>query len=164
MVSYYYFAQAATNVMLDMPFDEFFERFLSGDGESDTVRISDHTVLSRRHIALGQSGEICSGCFCSIVSIPLPDCRAKFLNGSETLPTIVGPSLACQTTADHLRLLFSTDASSATVGPNFTMAVKHYPRSSDRVWHVRLPPITSDYYFLPTQVLPLARFYVRFCC
>ena len=54
-----------------------------------------------------------------------------------------------------------------TVGPNFSMAVKHYPpppRSSDRVWHVRLPPITSDYHFPPTQVLQLARFYVRFSC
>ena len=34
-----------------------------------------------------------------------------------------------------------------TVGTYFSVTVINYPRSSDRVWHVRLPPITSDYYF-----------------
>ena len=44
--------------------------------------------------------------FAPIVSIPLPDSLVKFLNDSENLSTIVGPSLTCQTTADRLRLLF----------------------------------------------------------
>ena len=30
-----------------------------------------------------------------------------------------------------------------------------------KVLHVRLLPITSDYYFPPMQVLPLARFFIR---
>ena len=34
-----------------------------------------------------------------------------------------------------------------TIEPNFSVTVKNYPRSSDQVWHVRLPLITSDYYF-----------------
>ena len=52
--------------------------------------------------------EIWSDCFGPIVSIPLPDGRAKFFIGSEKLPPIVGPSLTCQTTADHLQLLLFT--------------------------------------------------------
>ena len=32
-----------------------------------------------------------------------------------------------------------------TVGPNSLVTMKKYPRSADQVWHVRLPPITSDY-------------------
>ena len=58
-----------------------------------------------------QSDEICSDCFGLIVSIPLPDCWAKFLSDSEKLPFIVQPSLTCQHSADHLRLLFYPDAS-----------------------------------------------------
>ena len=40
-----------------------------------------------------QSDEICSDCFGRIVSIPPPNCWAKFLNDSEKLPPIVGKSL-----------------------------------------------------------------------
>ena len=47
---------------------------------------------------------------------------------------------------------------SLTFGPNFSMTVKNYLRSSDWVWHVRLQLITSDYYFPLTQVLRLAQF------
>ena len=63
-----------------------------------------------------QLDEICSDCLGPIVSIPLPDCRAKFLGESEKLPPIVRLSLTC--TADHLRLLPPppSDASSLT-GP-----------------------------------------------
>ena len=38
-----------------------------------------------------RSDEICSDYFPPIVSIPLPDCQAKFLNDSDELPPIVGP-------------------------------------------------------------------------
>ena len=44
-----------------------------------------------------QSDEICFDCFGLIVSIPLPDCWAKFLSDSEKLPFIVQPSLRAAT-------------------------------------------------------------------
>ena len=47
-----------------------------------------------------QSDEICSDCYGPIISIPLPDCRAKF--PSEKYPLIVRPSLTYQTTNNHL--------------------------------------------------------------
>ena len=43
-----------------------------------------------------QSDGIYSDCFGPIVSVSLPDCKAKFLNDNEKLPRVVGPS---QTTA-----------------------------------------------------------------
>ena len=42
-----------------------------------------------------QSGEICSDCFGPIVSIPLPDYRAKFISDSEKSPPILRPGLTC---------------------------------------------------------------------
>ena len=65
---------------------------------------------------VGKANEICSACFCPIVSITRPNCWTKFLSDSEKLPPIVWPSLTCQTTADHLWLLFSPNSSSLT-GP-----------------------------------------------
>ena len=62
-------------------------------------------------IMLQSSGFSVAHCFGRIVSITLP---GKILNESEKLPPIVGPSLTCQTTTDHLQLLFSPDASSPT--------------------------------------------------
>ena len=34
------------------------------------------------------------------------DCRAKYLNDSGKIPRIIRQSLTCQTTTDHLRLIF----------------------------------------------------------
>ena len=59
-----------------------------------------------------------------IVSIPLPECRAKFLSDSEELHPILGRILKCQTICDHLQLLFSPNTSSPT-GPIFHLIV--YP-------------------------------------
>ena len=57
--------------------------------------------------------------------------------------------------------LFSTDRFDSTARPSDQISQWQSKITSDRrtkVWHVRLPPITSDYYFTPTQVLPLPDF------
>ena len=40
------------------------------------------------------------------------------------------------------------------VGSNFSVSMKNYPQSPDRVWH-RLPPITPDSYFSPDTSSPI---------
>ena len=47
----------------------------------------------------------------------------------------------------------------AQLSSQLWVTVKNYPRSSDLVWHVRLPPITSDFHFPVTQVLQLPIFH-----
>ena len=58
-----------------------------------------------------QSNGICSDWFGQIVPIPLPDYRAKFLSDSEN-------STPCETTGDHLRLLFFPNVSFRKIGYN----------------------------------------------
>ena len=57
--------------------------------------------------------------------------------------------------------LFSTDRFDPTARPSDQISHWQSKITSDlrtKVWHGRLPPITSDYYFPPTQVLPLPDF------
>ena len=83
-----------------------------------------------------QSYEICPYCFGPIVSIPLSYCRAKFLSDSEKLLPMVQRSVTCQTTADHLRLSFSPDASSPT-GPSLNL-IFHPIFRTIRQWDAHL--------------------------
>ena len=61
----------------------------------------------------------------------------------------------------NLLRLFSTDRFDPIARPSDQISHWQSKITSDRrtkVWHGRLPLITSDYYFSPTQVLPLPDF------
>ena len=49
-----------------------------------------------------------------------------------------------------------------TIEPNFSVTMKNYPRSPDRVWHVRLQPFIHDFHFSSDASSPTGRFYIRF--
>ena len=83
----------------------------------------------------------------SKAGVPLTD--YKRIGGSA-----VGGSIGC-----YLLRLFSTDRFDPTARPSDQISQSKI--TSDRrtkVWHGRLPPITSIYYFPPMQVLPLPNF------
>ena len=86
---------------------------------------------------------------CSKAGVPLND--YKRIGGSA-----VGGSIGW-----ILLRLFSTDRFDPTAQPSDQISHWQSKITSDRrtkVWHGRLPPITYDYYFPLTQVLPLLDF------
>ena len=80
--------------------------------------------------------------------VPLPNyIRYRWFNQMKFVPIVLARSF---------------QSHRPTVEPIFSVTVNNYPLIADQVWHVRLPPNTSDTPPPPTQVLPWSDFISAF--